>query len=323
MRYPSPRFNRYGILALLLLLCVGTFYVLHHDPKSARPEVDMRRIIKHAKHLPPPRTPQEEEEAALEKSVLTGPLGAYNAHRPPQFTDMMLVQSLDPALFPLPIGSVSRDVMGESGLQKESKRLIIVGDVHGMKASLERLLEKAKFDKETDHLILAGDMISKGIDSPGVLDLAMDIGASAVRGNHEDRVLVAYKGFSRSQVRMDATPRRSDTETNPERDARLTDLPYFSHRDEWKDYLLARQLKPKQIEWLRKLPVILNLGALRGMGQVIVVHAGLIPGVALDKQDPYYVMNMRTIDLKTHIPSSQRDGTVWTKVTFTLLFLGL
>ena len=50
------------------------------------------------------------------------------------------------------------------------------------------------------------------------------------------------------------------------------------------------------------------------MGEVVVAHAGLIPGVELDRQDPFQAMNMRTVDLETKVPSENRDGTPWYKV---------
>ena len=124
------------------------------------------------------------EHLALTESVMDGPIGAYAAHSQPEFADMVLVQTLDQSLVP-----TSGEWKGKNG------RLIIVGDVHGMKNELVKLLDKVQFDRDMDHLILAGDMISKGPDSAGVLDLVMELGASAVRGNHEDRILLAYAGL--------------------------------------------------------------------------------------------------------------------------------
>jgi hypothetical protein len=265
----------------------------------------------------PRRTREEEEQAALDESVIHGPVGLHAAHAQPEFADLALVWTLDPALLPQPMKSDFGDDMdaGRKGKGKKSRRLIVVGDVHGMKTSLEELLAKVDFDKETDHLILAGDIISKGPDSAGVVDLAMELGASAVRGNHEDRVLLAYDGLFAKHIEMDLG---RSSGSAAERDAKLADLQTFSHSMERKDRVLARKLKPKRIEWLKNRPVILRVGPIPGMGQVIVVHAGLVPGVDLHQQDPYYVMNMRTIDLKTHIPSNQRDGTAWTKVRLPL-----
>ena len=77
---------------------------------------------------------------------------------------------------------------------------------------------------------------------------------------------------------------------------------------------LARQLSDEQAEWLDTCPVILKIGQIPEMGEVVVVHGGLVPGVEAEKQDPVAVMSMRTIDLKTHVPSSGRKGMKWTKV---------
>jgi Calcineurin-like phosphoesterase len=212
----------------------------------------------------------------------------------------VLVQMLDQSLVPT------------SGKWKDRNgRLVIVGDVHGMKNELVKLLDKVQFDRDTDHLILAGDMISKGPDSAGVLDLVMELGATAVRGNHEDRVLLAYAGLHSKEVQLDFDPIVSRP---TERDEKMAASEMYSHEGEFKDRLLAKQLSYRHIEWLKQCPVILRVGEVEGMGQVIVVHAGLVPGINLNAQDPYFVMNMRTIDLKTHIPSDSREGTDWTKV---------
>jgi len=241
------------------------------------------------------------EQLALTKSVMKGPVGAYAAHSQPEFTDMVLVQMLDQSLVPT------------SGIQKDrNSRLVIVGDVHGMKNELVKLLDKVQFNRNTDHLILAGDMISKGPDSAGVLDLVMELGATAVRGNHEDRVLLAYAGSHSKEIQLDFSPA---TGGSMERDEKLAGSEIYSHKGEFKDRLLAKQLSHRHIQWLKKCPVILRVGEVEGMGQVLVVHAGLVPGINLNAQDPYFVMNMRTIDLKTHIPSDSRDGTEWTKVS--------
>lgn len=169
------------------------------------------------------------------------------------------------------------------------------------------LLDKVRFHPRNDHLIFAGDMISKGPDSPGVVDFGHEIGASCVRGNHEDRVLLAYRDIHSKQLPLqgpDEDPRWAGDDMSEES---------FSHGD-YRDRALARQLSARQVDWLRQCPAILRVGEIGGMGEVVVVHAGLVPGIELEKQDPFAVMNMRTIDLDTHVPSERRDGVPWTKV---------
>ncbi|MCE7975535.1 MAG: hypothetical protein DYG92_14635, partial [Leptolyngbya sp. PLA1] len=67
-------------------------------------------------------------------------------------------------------------------------RTIVVGDVHGCRAELEELLSRLAFGRE-DALYLVGDLVARGPDGPGVLDLAAGLGAAAVQGNHEWRLL--------------------------------------------------------------------------------------------------------------------------------------
>jgi hypothetical protein len=63
----------------------------------------------------------------------------------PQFKDTIQIKTMD-----------------EKHLPTENKRLIVVGDVHGCREELEHLLAKLEFDAKNDHLIMTGDIISKG-----------------------------------------------------------------------------------------------------------------------------------------------------------------
>lgn len=209
----------------------------------------------------------------------------YGVNARPALKDTIQIQDLPSEYLP------------ETGKHRSPGRLVVVGDVHGMKESLQELLEKVEFKEKHDHLILAGDIISKGPDSLGVVDLAMKLGATVVRGNHEDRVILAH-------VDMEAEDDRAD----PEQDTLEEDR--FSHGND-KDRKLARKLGEKRIKWLKECPVILRVGPLGDMGEVVVVHAGLAPGVKLEKQDPFMVMNMRTIN--DGVPSDERDGRGWMK----------
>ncbi|KAK5311473.1 hypothetical protein LTR70_008764 [Exophiala xenobiotica] len=57
---------------------------------------------------------------------------------------------------------------------------------------------------------------------------------------------------------------------------------------------------------------LMEHGASAVRGEVVAVHGGLVPGIKLQDQDPMSVMNMRVIDLKTHMPSQQHahEGSV-------------
>ncbi|QSZ37304.1 hypothetical protein DSL72_009398 [Monilinia vaccinii-corymbosi] len=221
----------------------------------------------------------------------------YGSNAQPAFTDMIRLMNLP------------TDYLPQTGKHRKLNRLIIVGDVHGMKDALVNLLAKVHFDPKHDHLILAGDMVSKGPDSPGVVDLAMKLGASGVRGNHEDRVILVHADMvaPHGESEVGAPGPHEDVERV------VDDLEEASFsRGDYQDRALVRALGEDRIKWLKKCPVILRVGQLEGMGQVVVVHAGLAPGVALEHQDLSMVMNMRTI---AHgVPSEDRKGQYWNKI---------
>lgn len=212
----------------------------------------------------------------------------------PHFPNMIHIQDLDPRLLP---GSSKH----ESGATSEKKRLVFVGDIHGCKAELEQLLAKVHFDPNTDHLIAAGDMVAKGPDTAGVIDLLRAYKASCVRGNHEDRLLLVADQVTSASLK---SHKGKDSSASSFQDSFTADTPEMK---------LAKTLNSEQIAYLRHCPVILRVGEMEAFGgQVVVVHGGLVPGISLMDQDPASVMNMRVVDLKTHVPSKnhEREGSV-------------
>ena len=71
-----------------------------------------------------------------------------------------------------------------------TKRTIIIGDVHGMDAELEKLLDKVEV-KADDEIVFVGDLVDKGPDSPQVVkrvrELAQTHNVVVVEGNHEEK----------------------------------------------------------------------------------------------------------------------------------------
>jgi hypothetical protein len=64
-------------------------------------------------------------------------------------------------------------------------RRIFVGDIQGCREPLVRLLAAVGFARGSDRLLPVGDLVNKGPDSPGTLDLLMELGAEPVLGNHD------------------------------------------------------------------------------------------------------------------------------------------
>lgn len=214
----------------------------------------------------------------------------YGGNVRPEFKGMIQVKNMD-----------------SQHLPKKGHRLVFVGDVHGCREELEHLLKKTSFDKKHDHLVLTGDMIAKGPDSPGVISLAEKLGASCVRGNWEDKLLLSIAESQEPHLTNLPGPDES-----PDRKTDFLDETSFSHGD-YKLRKLAKSFKKHQIAYLQQCPVILRIGNVPNLGEFAVVHAGLVPDIPLENQDPFHVMNMRTINLKTRIPSSKHSGTPWEK----------
>lgn len=250
-------------------------------------------------------------------------------------------------------------------------------------------------------------MINKGPDSVGVVEIARKYGASAVRGNHEDRILKIRREMdldggsgdddddesesdsessdegsdvngvddaeddgsddqnsgdqsdsgkkSKKEKKKDKKEKKGkgDKKDKKDKKAKKKDKKKQSDDDddkkknkkgkkdkkekkkgkkdkkskgknkgkgkgtekEARERALAALLPKDQVQWLESCPVILRLGQIRGMGEVIVVHGGVVPGVDLEKHHPDHVMTMRSIDEKKNIVLDSPEGTMWAKVS--------
>ncbi|KAF8463847.1 hypothetical protein BDZ91DRAFT_293441 [Kalaharituber pfeilii] len=216
----------------------------------------------------------------------------------------------------------------------KQRRLIMVGDVHGALDELKTLLAKLDFDDKSgrDHLVLMGDLVAKGPKSGEVLDFMgslMEEGTgSCVRGNHDDRVLRAYERIHRpveqiveegeeeiaegdeedsEEIVEGEEVNAPDDEEEAEDDDNGTPLSQNKKKKHGKkhqrkrasDEAVAKTLTPSQAKVLNSCPLILRVhGAGQDGGDLLAVHAGILPGVPLMKQDPELLMNMRSIIMK-------------------------
>ncbi|MCB1123267.1 MAG: metallophosphoesterase [Verrucomicrobiae bacterium] len=82
----------------------------------------------------------------------------------------------------------------------KDQRLIAIGDIHGCIRELEKLLKKIKPGKK-DRIIFLGDLINRGPDSKAVIELARDLKATSLLGNHEYRLLKFYHDLDSKDLR--------------------------------------------------------------------------------------------------------------------------
>ncbi|OQE12462.1 hypothetical protein PENVUL_c001G08424 [Penicillium vulpinum] len=183
-----------------------------------------------------------------------------------------------------------------------------------MRKSLEALLAKIGFDKcKGDHLILVGDLVNKGPDSSGVIDLAIKLDASAVRGNHENAVLKAAAEINATSDRLPPSGNLSSSSAvpeHPEADVPGHTVQNFETPDKCVSVTTrgtALALSTRQLDWLAALPFILRVKLPQGLPStlgetLVVVHAGFVPNIPLEDQDPYDIMHMRSL---VHTPGDE------------------
>lgn len=168
---------------------------------------------------------------------------------------------------------------------------------------MKDLLKKANYDEATDHIVFTGDLVTKGPDSLKVVDFARKHGASCVRGNQDDRVLLHYH-----HDQAHVTDSLSDSEADPAHKVSKSEAMIRIEK------ALARKMTKEQAEWLDSCPLILKADGVKGLGNIAVVHAGLVHGVPLRQQDPAALMTMRSIQPRSRVPSSGTDGTHWARL---------
>lgn len=139
-------------------------------------------------------------------------------------------------------------------------RTIVVGDIHGCYSELMTLLELIQL-KSDDRVIAVGDLICKGPRNKEVLDLFITDGRfTSVLGNHDRALLRYWRG------------EKGSLKNAQERTA-----------DELKSHA------KRYCEYLNSLPLMIDLG------DFLIVHAGLRPGISLAEQSVEDLTELRTL----------------------------
>ena len=109
----------------------------------------------------------------------------------------------------------------------------VMSDIHGMSHLLEEMLEKIRFSAE-DRLYILGDMIDRGPDPGGVMDLAAaHPNITALRGNHEDTFAEWYLTVTEAERSGYFYNTYAVLSEDPERKERI----------------------PEYVNWMKKLPL--------------------------------------------------------------------
>ena len=173
----------------------------------------------------------------------------------------------------------------ESATIPEGRRVYAIGDVHGRCDLLKELMAKIieddgqRGDAESE-IIFLGDLVDRGPDSAGVLDLAMQVKQELgdvrfLMGNHEEVYLAATKGEEKAVRFFNRIGGRE------------TILSYDITMKEYMELDIAGlaqripELFPQE-----HIDFVASFEDQIIVGDYAFVHAGIRPGVALSEQKP-------------------------------------
>jgi serine/threonine protein phosphatase 1 len=163
------------------------------------------------------------------------------------------------------------------------ERVYAVGDVHGRYDLLERLLKQIERDHlargpARTRLIFLGDLIDRGPASKAVVGALRAAQAASrqvivLKGNHEDILLHCLEG--------DAGAQRAWLKHGGAATLRSYGLDPPAEGESAGDFAarLEERLTPDVVAWIRGLPLKAQSGGF------FFCHAGVRPGVALNRQD--------------------------------------
>jgi serine/threonine protein phosphatase 1 len=168
-----------------------------------------------------------------------------------------------------------------------------IGDIHGCLDKVLRLLEVIRYDPAADRLIFLGDYIDRGPDSKGVLDLMLQLQQDNSRnvflmGNHEDNFLTYIQAclINKASSYWRTEPFFAGGGT-------ATLVSYYPHLRHPQDPYLLNTIPPAHVTFLRQLPLCWTSDT------YIAVHAGVRPGIPLERQEVNDLLRIRSPFLHT------------------------
>ena len=174
-------------------------------------------------------------------------------------------------------------VLTRQDVPKESSGVLVVGDVHGCLDELQELHQlavEANDNRQFEYVILVGDLVNKGPHSAEVVQFVQEQDRwLSVRGNHDNAALLGA---------LSEEKRASDSR-----------------------YAWVNDLTDQDVGWLADLPYTIRISASYWQKQelnndVLIVHAGLVPGVALKDQTFESMVTLRQVS-----PSSANGRRLW------------
>ncbi|MBM4357097.1 MAG: metallophosphoesterase [Deltaproteobacteria bacterium] len=172
-------------------------------------------------------------------------------------------------------------------------RTIVIGDVHGCARELGALLDKLG-PVRGDRVFLVGDLVMRGPEPNTVLRMVREVGGIAVRGNHEWR-LTRWRDLQSRRTSKRAT---AELSTHDERILANKML-----------RATAAEIDDEGWAQIESMPLWLEVPE----QELLVVHAGLVPGVPLGKQLERDLLHIRGITKDGAATERRDEGVLWGK----------
>jgi diadenosine tetraphosphatase ApaH/serine/threonine PP2A family protein phosphatase len=157
------------------------------------------------------------------------------------------------------------------------KRTIVIGDLHGCYDETVELLDRLAVT-ESDRVVFAGDLVDRGPRRKECVELAMK--HESILGNHEEKHLRQRRRPVEALI-----PDHAET---------------------------RRVLDDAHFEWIAKRPLWVRVPE----ANAVVVHAGVLPGLPVEEQDPHTLLHAQCVrppERKSYWPSKAPPGwTFWT-----------
>jgi serine/threonine protein phosphatase 1 len=172
-------------------------------------------------------------------------------------------------------------------------RVYAIGDVHGRADLLDRLVALIEDDARPepgrqDHLVFLGDYVDRGLDSHGVVERLANadqdrFGTIFLKGNHEDALLRFLEDPGIGPMWLQFGGQATLYSYGVRRPDGLTEADFLAHAQAE----LRRRIPPRHLAFLQDLHLQVTIG------DYLFVHAGVRPGVPLDRQSEEDLMWIR------------------------------
>ena len=166
------------------------------------------------------------------------------------------------------------DISSNATNDERTDKILIIGDVHGCLDELKLLVKKATNDynngKQFVSTVFVGDLCNKGPYSSEVIRYVRKRPYwYSIRGNHDNAALTAALGDA-------------DRLANEK-------------------YTWVKDLSDEDVEWMAELPYTIRISkdmiSHHSKEDILLVHAGFIPNIPVNKQDIKTMVTVRNVTL--------------------------